>query len=416
VNISDSVLHDSTFRIIGGGYSQLTVKNLTIENIYAYNSNNQVVDIDSCEGITLRNITAYNTTGIRFLNCSDIKVVGITLNNSYYKNALSQSENITNVLIQDNVMYSLDYYLVLGLTNASNVVIEGNKLYPECYGTNVVVGIVFRGYNYNVTIRNNYAEGKNYTSCRFASYIMPSVYSNYNENFEYYNNNFSLPSYAYTFQVTNGKNFKVYNNSLNGLLIYPANWDTVDSYIHDNSINYIGIVSEGGYCSRNIYAYNNTYNNLTYYSTDVCLDNVYMPDSISLEPYLEISLDHNSVDFGLVQVNNSYSITKGINISTNRMDYYLKIQSSGLIGPDTITQDNMKVGIGKEEPIGGYQLPLSITPLKQFSFSVAKILYQLFVPFVRAGNYSGNITIDVGLGLGSTRVIDDSGSISLMEG
>jgi len=301
--------------------------------------------------------------------------------------------------------------------NASNVVIDGNKLYPECYGgygSVISVGILFRGYNYNVTIRNNYAEGKNYTSdCRFASYIMPSAYSNYNENFEYYNNNFSLPSIIYTFQVVNGKNFSIYNNSLSSLLIYSNNWDVVDSYIQDNSINYIAVGGAPGHCLRNIYAYNNTYSELYYYSTDVCLDNVYMPDSQSLEPYIEISLDHNSVDFGLVQVNNLYSITKGINISTNRMDYYLKIQSSGLIGPDTITQDNMKVGIGKEEPIDGYQLPLSITPLKQFSFSVAKILYQLFVPFVRAGNYSGNITIDVGLGLGNTRVIDDSGSTLL---
>jgi len=404
VTISNSTFHDAGFRIIGGGYGLRTVKNVTIENVYAYNSADQFVNFHNCENVTVTNSTAYQTTGVRFNNCANINVTAITLSNTD-KEAWSQSENVENVIIKDNNILAYgttsDSYIFLAFSNSTNVIVEGNYLYSECSGSvSTYSGIWWGEYNYNITVRNNQGQTKNNTdACAVGVAIIPSVASKYNENFEFYNNTFSGPTVLFNLQVTSGKNFKVYNNTFERFIIAGGVYsDITDSYIYNNTANEISFATLG-YCLRNIYAYNNTYNSITYYPP-LCGENIFVPDTTTIEPFIELTIPYTTLDFGKVYINNTYTIPKTITINTNLIDYKISLESTGLYSDtNVITQDNLKFGKEGET----YPLPLDITFLKQFTSVVASVVHQLYVPPVPFGNYTGTITIIASSGFASTQ-------------
>jgi len=366
------------------GYNNITITNCTIKNT--------IIDISNAHGVRVYGNVFYSDSAggtiTHYLsNAIDIK---------FYNNTLKA---VTSGSARAEVYFSIDDTNNTEIYNNLFITYNTTAITNATYtGNSPIVDIIFHYHGRNLSIHDNIGitDYPNLTT----AVISFSGNSEWFENVEYYNN--YLPTTAtLTNQIVNCHNCTYYNNTLGNVWIFSGSSSTDTVYFYNNTVtNYKIIDYPAGSCIKNLYAYNNTvesviYDNFVFGIFPICFENVYMPQTDILEPYLEVTINTSSVDFGSVSVGTLNNKDVTITISSNRTDYKIELDVTDLVGPSVIPKSNLNATIGEVD----LSFPSDITPFKEEITAALTFPLGLYVPDVVAGTYTGNLTITILTGM-----------------
>jgi parallel beta-helix repeat protein len=438
INITNNTIKSNWFGIIISGPDNINIFGNYILGeigVYAENSNNITIEdskliqkIPQIEEIGYLiyfvNISGSNVKGslmkngnISISNGANIEISNSTLefiNGNYYSYLnLTDSKiyNNTFYVVNENYSSTVSSYFYL---NSTNFEFFDNVIYTNKSTNNAIFSTLIRYSAYNSSFYNNYGYGE-YPN----AVIIGSIsYSSSNAEKIYVYNNYIESTGSYCIQSTKGSEHYIYNNRIDDgciMVLGPVS----NTYIHDNNISYFGIVGVNNEIN-NMIAYNNTlradssdYPNKKIWYGDIDIgtklygNNIYHPETTTLDPYLSITLNYTEIDYGLVMPYNYYNYIGGITIDTNRIDYKIEVNSTDLVnGTNVIDKSNFSFGFSKTTDFNFLIKPYNtITILKQLLQDSYNILTRLYIPLVYPLRYEGVINITASLGLSENQIL-----------
>jgi hypothetical protein len=345
-----------------------------------------------------------------------------------------------NVLVRNNI-------LIVYLTDTKNfldgiridgdvtdVAILNNTIFA--YNINASSGgasIILRsGIHKNIEIAYNILE----TNSTVISLIIgSSSRSLYNENLTIHDNligNFIEGNPIVCSQLANCYNCSFYRNVLKGqcLGLISYNYESNNLYVYENIFNNTQSSAEDffyvyGKRIYNVYQYNNTvtmdkpyyYQYYPPYYPYPALDNIYHLTSTTLEPYLSYVFSYSSIDYGTTTPYNKYYFYGNSTTNSNRLDISYVFDATDLYNnTDFIGKGNLTVSLNNTYVFGNeYSLPTSISVWGQKMVEEIINRIGLYIPLVKPGIYTGNITATVQLGrVTNWVVLDDPENIEVV--